>query len=135
MNADSCLDTGKELYLKSDAKKLLLQLLVNSALIIGFYFLMATYVEFPYLHYIYLLAGGGLGIYYVIYNRGFIGKNLTPDALPTDMSTAEKQKFIEDCMARMKKSRWMLTVIIPIILTFAIDIVLLLFIPTLEGAL
>lgn len=119
--------------MKPDAKKLLFQLLVNSALIIAFYFVMVTYVNFPYLHYVYLLAGGGLGIAYVIYNRGFIGKNLTPDALPADMSPAEKQAFIEDCAGRMKKSRWMLTVIIPIILTFAIDVILLLFVPALEG--
>ena len=110
-------------------------MIINSTLIIAFYFLMVTYVTFPYMHYIYLLAGGVLGIYYVIYNRGFIGKNLTPDSLPADMSPADKQKFIEDCVMRMKKSRWMLTVIIPIILTFAIDIILLLFIPSLGGAL
>ena len=95
---------------------------------------MAANVEFPYLHYIYLAAGGGLGIYYVIYNRGFIGKNLTPDALPADMPLAEKQRFIDDCTHRMKKSRWMLTVIIPIVITFAVDVIMLYFIPTLEGA-
>ena len=126
---------GRSIVLKSDAKKLLLQLLINSALIISLYFVMAANVEFPYLHYVYLLAGGVLGIYYVIYNRGFIGKNLTPDSLPADMSPADKQKFIADCTMRMKKSRWMLTVIIPIILTFAIDIILLLFIPSLGGTL
>ena len=96
---------------------------------------MVNYVSFPYLHYVYLLAGGALGIYYVIYNRGFIGKNLTPDALPADMTVAEKKRFIEDCTTRMKKSRWMLTVILPILLTIAIDVILLLFIPTLEGTL
>ena len=96
---------------------------------------MVTYVKFPYMHYLYLLAGGALGIYYVVYNRGFIGKNLTPDALPADMTAADKQKFIEDCMQRMKKSRWMLTIIIPIIITIAIDVILLLFLPTIEGAL
>ena len=119
--------------MKPDAKKLLLQLLVNSTLIIAVYFLVANNVEFPYLHYIYLLAGAGLGIYYVIYNRGFIGRNLTPDAMPEDMPLAEKQQFINDCALRMKKSRWMLTVIIPIILTFAIDMILLYFLPAMQG--
>ena len=119
--------------MKPDAKKLLLQLLVNSTLIIAIYFLVANNVEFPYLHYIYLLAGAGLGIYYVIYNRGFIGRNLTPDAMPEDMPFAEKQRFIDDCALRMKKSRWMLTVIIPIILTFAIDMILLYLLPAMQG--
>lgn len=116
--------------MKSNAKKLLLMLLINSAVIISLYFFIAANVEFPYLHYIYLLAGGALGIYYVIYNRGFIGKNLTPEDMPNDMSAADKQRFIEDCALRMKKSAWMLTVIVPIVLTFAIDVILLYLLPS-----
>ena len=119
--------------MKSETKKLVAGLLINSVLIISFYFVMAANVEFAYLHYVYLLLGAGLGLAYVIYNRGFVGRNLKPEDMPADMPLEDKHRFIEDCALRLKKSRWMLTVIIPIVLTFAIDIILLYTLPTLEG--
>lgn len=108
-------------------------LLVNSAILIPLYFLLAEVAQFYYTHYVYLLAGAVLGLYYVIYNRGFIGKNATPDTLPGTMSSLEKQRFIDDCAERLQKSRWALTLIIPILLAFAADIVFLYLFPQLEA--
>ena len=82
--------------------------------------------------FIYLAAGVGLGLYYVIYNRGFVGKNATPDVLPDTMSPAEKQAFLDDSKARLQKSRWVLTLLIPIILTFAADMIYLFLFPQLK---
>ena len=118
--------------MKPEAKKLSILLLVNSLILIPLYFLLAEVVEFAYTHYIYLLAVAVLGLYYVIYNRGFIGKNVTPENLPGTMSTLEKQRFIDDCAERLKKSRWALTLIIPILLTFIADIAFLFLLPRLE---
>lgn len=121
--------------MKPDAKKLLIQLAVNSLIIVPLYFVIATNVQFPYLHYIYLLAGAALALYYVIYNRGFVGKNATPESLPDSMSTAEKQAFLEDCRLRQKNSRWILTFLIPIVLTFLADAAILYIVPSLEAVL
>ena len=56
-----------------------------------------------------------------IYNKGFSAKDVTPDMLPDTMSQDEKQAFIEDGKLRLRRSRWMLTLLIPIILTIACD--------------
>jgi len=67
----------------------------------------------------------GFSIAYIVYNRGFSRKNLTLDMLPDTMSDAEKQAFIDDGNERLDKSKWMITIIFPLIMTFMIDIVVL----------
>ncbi len=118
--------------MKPDVKKLLTQLVLHSALIIPLYFVLAAKLHFPYLHVIYLLAGAALGIIYVIYNRGFVAKNAKPEELPDRMSAEEKRAFREDGIRRARNSRWMLTLIIPIILTFLFDAAILYLFPSLE---
>ncbi len=115
--------------MKPETKKLMLCLLANTVLLIAFYYAVPALTKFPYMPMIYLLAGAGLGIYYVVYNRGFAGKGVTPDQLPDTMTPAEKQKFIDDSRERMQKSRWVLTVLIPILVTYMIDMFYLFVIP------
>ena len=119
--------------MKSDAKKLLIHLLLNSAILITLYFLVPSLFEFYYMPHIYLLAGAVLALYYVIYNRGFVGKNATPDMLPDTMSLADKQAFIEDSRNRLQRSKWVLTLLLPILFTFAIDMLYLFCLPVLES--
>ena len=57
-------------------------------------------------------------IAYLVYNRGFVNKNVTVEMLPADWSEEKKQSFLADEKARAQKSRWMLTVIIPFIVVF-----------------
>lgn len=115
--------------MKPESKKLMLYLLANTVLMIALYFAIPALTRFPYMPHIYLAAGAGLGIYYVVYNRGFSGKGITPDQLPDTMSLAEKQKFIDDSRERMQKSRWVLTVLIPILVTYMIDMMYLFVFP------
>ena len=117
--------------MKPEAKKLALHLLINSIVLIVLYFMIAK--VFPYVWVIYLAAGAGLGFYYVIYNKGFSGKGVTPDMLPTTMSLAEKEAFIEDSRVRLKNSRWVLTILIPILLTFMLDMMYLFLSPYVEA--
>ncbi len=73
---------------------------------------------------------------YVIYNRGFARRNLTPDQLPSTMTEEEKLEFIEDGKRRFERSKWMITVIIPLIVIYAyelIDIYVLPFVAELIG--
>ncbi len=69
----------------------------------------------------YMVAFGALLAAYIIYNRAFSRKNITPDMLPDHWSAEEKQNFIRDGEERMKKSQWMLMIIIPLLVTFAAE--------------
>ena len=97
------------------------------------YFWLPTQLHFAYMPHIYLAVGAVLALYYVIYNRGFTGKNVTPDMLPDSMSPVEKQRFLDESRARMEKSKWVLTVLIPIVLVFFADMIYLFIFPTVKG--
>ncbi len=118
--------------MKPEAKKLMWHLVVNT-LLIGALYILLIVLKFHYIPLIYLLAGGGLGIAYVIYNRGFSRKGVTPEMLPNTMSYEEKLAYIEDGKTRMQNSRWMLTLILPIVVTLCIDLAYLYLLPMLLG--
>ena len=113
-----------------DAKLLLVLLLGNSILLTAVYF-VCVHFGFDYILPIYCVIGAALGLGFVIYNRGFAGKGVTPEMLPDTMSYVEKCAFIEDSKTRLHKSRWMLTLIFPIILAIAIDMMILYLFPML----
>ncbi len=117
--------------LKPEAKKRALLLLVNTIVLVALYFIVVQ--RFPYIMFVYLAAGAGLGIFYVVYNRGFSGKNVTPEMLPDTMSLAEKQAFIEDSRRRLKQTDWVLLVLIPILLTFLFEMAYLFLFPMIAG--
>ena len=73
-------------------------------------------------------------IAYLAYNRGFVNKNVTAEMLPADWSEEKKQTFLADEKARAKKSRWMLTVILPIVFAIGADLMYLFLWPMLQGA-
>ena len=116
--------------MKPENKWLALLLLGNSILFSVAYFALAT--VFP-IYIVYLAVGAVLTLIFVIYNRGFVGKNLKPEQLPDTITIEEKQKFIDDCTARLHRSRWMITFIFPIVLAFSLDIMYLFLLPMLEG--
>ena len=115
--------------MKPESKWLALLLVGNSILFSVAYFALAT--VFP-VYIVYLAVGAIMTLVFVIYNRGFVGKNLTPDQMSNEMSLEEKQKFIDDCAARMHRSRWMITIIFPIVLAFCLDMMYLFLLPMLE---
>ena len=119
--------------ISSETKKLAIYVLVNSAFFMILYFWVSYALQFMYMAAIYLLIGVGFGLYYLIYNRGFVAKDVTPDMLPNRMTLVEKQRFIEDAKRRAHQSRWVLTVIIPVVLTFLADMVYLFIFPSFEG--
>lgn len=102
--------------------KLLLALTLNTIVIFGFYRYAITQKYYFYVMWAYMAATSALVIGYVVYNRGFSRRGVTRDMLPDTMTEDEKQAFIEDGERRMKKSKWMLTLIIPFIVTFAVDV-------------
>ncbi len=68
-----------------------------------------------------LLLGFVLG--YLIYNRFLYRKSLTEQDLPDTMSAEEKEAFLADGRARLERSKWMMTIIFPLVFTFLIDAV------------
>lgn len=116
--------------MKPENQWLALLLVGNSILFSVTYFTLAAY--FP-IYILYLAIGAVMTLIFVIYNRGFVGRNLKPEQLPDTMSYEEKQKFIDDCAARLHRSRWMITIIFPIVLAFALDMMYLFLLPMLKG--
>ena len=109
-------------------KRLAMSLLVNSLLLLFIYYgamglnvpMISVIVTFAY-----MLIFGGFLIAYIAYNRGFTRKGITIDMLPDTWSAEKKKEFVEDSKRRMEKSRWMLSVIIPFLVTFIAEALLL----------
>ena len=74
-----------------------------------------------------------LVIIYVIYNRGFTQKNLTAEMLPDSWDAEKKARYIEDAQKRDSRSRWMLTVIIPVMIPIMLDAISLFTWPIIEN--
>ena len=112
-------------------KTLVLLLLGNSAFLISLYFLLVSF-EILTVTPIYVALAAVLGFAFIIYNRGFAAKNATPDQLPDTMTEEEKLAFIQEGKDRLARSRWMLTLIFPLILAIAIDLAGLFILPYLK---
>lgn len=110
---------------------MLLRLLIHSVILIAIYYACIR-MHFEYVFHIYVAAGILLGISYFVYNKGFSAKGVTPEMLPDTMPMQEKLAFIEDGKQRLHKSRWVLTLLLPIILTVAVDFF---YVTVLEGLL
>ena len=67
---------------------------------------------------VYCLSFAVILITYLIYNRAFVNKDVTEDMLPPDWSPEKRKAFVEDTRRRAEKSRWMLMLIIPFVVTF-----------------
>ncbi len=69
---------------------------------------------------------------YVIYNRGFSRRGVTPEMLPADWSYEKRCAFIEDGRLRLEKSKWMLLVIFPLIVVYAFELFSVYLLPMLQ---
>ncbi len=61
-------------------------------------------------------------LYYIIYNRGMIGALPKPEMLDPTWDMATRTAFLDDLRARRKKTKWIMTVLIPMIIVFAYKI-------------
>ena len=108
----------------------LLVLILNTVLFFSVYRVLLYYADIAedaiysfcvMLLYMALLLGFLLA--YLIYNRFLYRKGLTAEDLPDTMSAEEKKAFIDDGNERLKKSKWMMLIILPLVITFPIDTV------------
>ena len=104
-------------------RKYILPLILNTVVFFGLYSFLVNKTDYmmPTL-WVYFVLTAGFCFAYVIYNRGFSRMKLTPDMLPASMSAQEKSAYIADGAERLEKSKWMLTIIFPLLMTFILDI-------------
>ncbi len=110
---------------KSSRIWLLILLILNTAVILISYFILVNMFQYAFLFYYGALAI--LALTYVIYNRGFAADRVTPEMFPPDTSLVKIQEFFEKRDRRKQASKWMLTLIIPLVFTFLIDVIILFF--------
>ena len=112
----------------------LLGLSLAVGMILGLYRIAMNFAWFEILFWGYLVLATVLILVFVIYNRGFSRKNITPDMLPEEWSEEEKSEFLADGERRLSRSRWMLIPIFAFLITFAVDLLELVVIPFFSGA-
>ncbi len=118
---------------KNGQTRLMLLLICNTALFVAVYFTLPQLLHFRFLPLIYLIIGAGLALWFVIYNKGFIHRNVKPEDLPETLSPEEKEQWRAEGELRFRRSRWALTIIIPILITFLFDMLYLFFGQTVAG--
>lgn len=130
---------------KKDIKNISPEAKKRAALVIGNTFIL-TFIYFgsmginqPILSAIvtigFWLGFAGLLIAYIVYNRGFTRKDVTVEMLPESWSEEKKREFIEDSQNRYQKSKWMLSVIIPLMIPIALDAISLFTWPIIQNLL
>ncbi len=126
----------KELRDLSPEAKRRAALLVGNTLILTFIYFGTMGLNEPLLSFIvtagYWLIFAVFGLIYVIYNRAFTRRGVTADMLPDNWSNEKKQEYIADGESRAKSSKWMLTVIIPIMIPIALDAIYLFTLPIIQ---
>ena len=106
----------------------MLILFANTLILATLYYLLPG-LGFFYTPQIYLIGGGALTLWYVIYNRGFNTRGKTVDMLPDSFSVEERQRLIDEGERRFEKTKWVLLILLPILFVFFIDIIYLFFLP------
>ena len=107
-------------------------LVILTAVVFAFYRISMEYALFEIVMPVYYISLTGIIAAYIVYNRGFAKKNITADMLPDEWSYEEKTEFIEDGKRRIKKSSWMLMIILAISFTLVFELLELYALPWLE---
>lgn len=112
------------------SKKEMLIIIALTLLFMLIYFTAASlpselrYVSFAVMI-IYMVALAAFAIVYICYNYAFTRKDVTVDMLPDTWSEEKKQEFINKAVEHKARSRWMLMIIFPLIVTFIADVLYL----------
>ena len=106
-------------------RRYLIPLALNTIIFYALYAVLSNTNACVVILWVYAAALVGFSLAYIIYNRGLSRKNITIDMLPSTMSLDEKQAFLNEITRRADKSKWMITVIFPLVITFLIDTVVL----------
>lgn len=98
-------------------------LVLSTAFAMGIYFfLMNIYSLWKIVVIAYVAVASILIIAYFIINRAFTGSGVTYEMLPDTMTHDEKEEYLADVAERERRSRPLLMVIFPVVITLLVDL-------------
>lgn len=98
-------------------------LLLSTVFAMGLYFfLMNIYSLWKVVVIAYVAVASVLIIAYFIINRAFTGSGVTYEMLPDTMTHDEKEEYLADVADREKRSRPLLLIIFPVVITLLVDL-------------
>ena len=97
-------------------------LVLTTIVSMGIYFLLTSTSLWKVAVLAYIVIASVLIIAYFIINRAFTGSGVTYEMLPDTMTHKEKEEYLADVADRERRSRPMLMVIFPIIVTLLVDL-------------
>ena len=95
-------------------------LVLSTVVSMGIYFFLTSTPLWKVAVLAYIVIASVLIIAYFIINRAFTGSGVTYEMLPDTMTHKEKEEYLADVADRERRSRPMLMVIFPIILTLLV---------------
>lgn len=99
-----------------------LTLAITTIVSMGIYFFLTSTPLWKVAVLAYIVIASVLIIAYFIINRAFTGSGVTYEMLPDTMTHKEKEEYLADVADRERRSRPMLMVIFPIIVTLLVDL-------------
>lgn len=87
---------------------------------------VAAYYVLTWMFWVYFALLFAVSIAYVLYNRGFSRWFVKPDMLPENWPADKKEKFFADSRRWKKQSEWMLYILLPLLVTYIVDFLLIL---------
>lgn len=97
-------------------------LALTTVVSMGIYFFLTSTPLWKVAVLAYIVIASVLIIAYFIINRAFTGSGVTYEMLPDTMTHKEKEEYLADVADRERRSRPMLMVIFPIIVTLLVDL-------------
>ncbi len=99
-----------------------LTLALTTIVSMGIYFFLTSTPLWKVAVLAYIVIASVLIIAYFIINRAFTGSGVTYEMLPDTMTHKEKEEYLADVADRERRSRPMLMVIFPVIVTLLVDL-------------
>lgn len=102
--------------------KRLLLLVLYCAIALGTYFYLINFPFWKVVVIAYVAVAAVLIIAYFIINRAFTGSGVTYEMLPDTMTHDEKEEYLADVAERERRSRPLLMIIFPVVVTLLVDL-------------
>ena len=102
--------------------KRMLLLVLFCAISLGLYFYLINFTFWKVVVIGYVAIASVLIIAYFIINRAFTGSGVTYEMLPDTMTHDEKEEYLADVADRERRSRPLLMIIFPVIVTLLVDL-------------
>ncbi|MGM9643212.1 MAG: hypothetical protein ACI3XI_08395 [Eubacteriales bacterium] len=118
--------SNKTPSLKESAKafnwKRALTLFLSTAFALGLYFYLIRFSFWKVVMIAYIAIAAVLIVAYFIINRAFTGSGVTYEMLPDTMTHKEKEEYLDDVAERERRSRPLLMIIFPVVITLMVDL-------------